>query len=56
MQEKRLTAPEISDSSNSKYGKLRVKDLKYFDLNYKSEYNEFIISFKRYIYYYNIFI
>ena len=36
--------------------KLRVKDLKFFNLDFKSEYNKVIISFDRYIYYYNIFI
>ena len=40
----------------SRYKKLKIEDFKYFDFNYKNEYNKFIINFKCYIYYYNIFI
>ena len=40
----------------SRYKKLKIEDFGYFDLNYKSEYNEFIVNFKYYIYYHNIFI
>ena len=36
--------------------KLRAKNLKYFDLNYESEYNKSIISSGRYVYYRDIFI
>ena len=36
--------------------KLYIKNLRYFDSNYESENNKFIISISRYIYYRNIFI
>ena len=40
----------------SRYKKLKIEDLKYFDFNYENKYNEFIINFKYYIYYRDIFI
>ena len=46
----------LETSNLLRYEKLRIEDLGYFDLDYKSEYNEFIVSFKRYIYYRDIFI
>ena len=36
--------------------KLRAKDLRYFNSDYESENNEFIVSVNRYIYYRDIFM
>ena len=40
----------------SRYKKLKIKDLGYFDFNYKSERNKLIVNVERYIYYYDMFI
>ena len=42
--------------NSSLINKLKAKDLKYFNFNFKSEYNKLIINLRRYIYYRNIFI
>ena len=54
MQKRRFTIFEISDLS--RYKKLRIRNLRYFDFNYESKYNKFIINFKYYIYYRDIFV
>ena len=44
----------ISSTKNTKEIsriKLKAKNLRYFDLDFKSEHNNFIINSKRYIYY-----
>ena len=52
-----MIKPTIFEAINlSRYKKLKIEDFKYFDLNYKNEYNKFIVNSKRYIYYRNIFV
>ena len=51
------TKPIIPKTINpSKPKKSKIENLKYFDFNYESEYNESIINFKYHIYYRNIFV
>ena len=40
----------------SRHKKLKAENLSYFDFNYESERNKFIVNFERYIYYRDIFI
>ena len=39
-----------------RHKKLKVENLNYFDLDYESKRNKFIVNFERYIYYYDIFV
>ena len=40
----------------SRQKKLKIENLNYFDFDYKSERNKFIINIKRHIYYRDIFV
>ena len=47
----------ISKSLNlSRYEKLKIEDLNYFDFNYESERNKFIVNVEHHIYYRDIFV
>ena len=51
-----ITNPDAGISDLLYLGKLRAKDLKYFNPDYESENNKSIISVSRYIYYRDIFV
>ena len=40
----------------SRFDKLKIENLNYFDLDYKNESNDFIVNSNRHIYYRDIFV
>ena len=57
-----MRTPTIAAAQNTiedsvvRTDKLRVEDLEYFDSDYKSERNKFIVSFDRHVYYRDMFV
>ena len=51
-----VAAQNTIEDSTVHTSKLRVENLEYFDPDYKSERNEFIVSFDRYVYYRDMFV
>ena len=56
MKTMRSLVDAIAQDDSFRIGKLRAENLEYFDPEFESEHNEFIISSERHVYYRDMFV